>query len=274
MSNLTIKTIFEKDAVKSKMNELLGSRAAGFVTSVLQVTSNNSLLSKAEPMSVYNAAMTAAALDLPINQNLGFAWIVPYKGQAQFQMGWKGYVQLAQRTGQYSKINAVKVYENQFKSFSALHEELDADFNVSPEGAVVGYAAYFKLINGFEKTTYWSKEQATEHGKRFSQSFNGGAWKTDFDAMAMKSLLKNTLSKWGILSIEMQKANKFDQAVVTDFETDDVDYIDAGEALPILSNIELLKAKEEIKAGNTTVENVSNLFNLSDEQLNELTNEN
>ena len=274
MSNLTLKSIFEKDAVKSKMNELLGSRATGFVTSVLQVTSNNTLLSKAEPMSVYNAAMTAAALDLPINQNLGFAWIVPYKGHAQFQMGWKGYVQLAQRTGQYSRINVVKVYENQFKSFSALHEDLDVDFNLAPEGAVVGYAAYFKLINGFEKTTYWSKDQAIEHGKRFSQTFNNGPWKSDFDAMAMKSLLKNTLSKWGILSIEMQKANKVDQAVVTDFETDDVDYIDAGEALPTMSNTDLLKAKAEIKAGNTTAENVSNLFDLTEEQLNELTNEN
>ena len=274
MSNLTLKSIFEKDAVKSKMNELLGSRATGFVTSVLQVTSNNTLLSKAEPMSVYNAAMTAAALDLPINQNLGFAWIVPYKGHAQFQMGWKGYVQLAQRTGQYSKINVVKVYENQFKGFSALHEELDVDFNLAPEGAVVGYAAYFKLINGFEKTTYWSKDQAIEHGKRFSQTFNNGPWKSDFDAMAMKSLLKNTLSKWGILSIEMQKANKVDQAVVTDFETDDVDYIDAGEALPTMSNTDLLKAKAEIKAGNTTAENVSNLFDLTEEQLNELSNEN
>jgi recombination protein RecT len=274
MSNLTLKSIFEKDAVKSKMNELLGSRATGFVTSVLQVTSNNALLSKAEPMSVYNAAMTAAALDLPINQNLGFAWIVPYKGHAQFQMGWKGYVQLAQRTGQYSKINVVKVYENQFKRFSALHEELDADFNLAPEGPVIGYAAYFKLINGFEKTTYWTKDQAAEHGKRFSQTFNNGPWKSDFDAMAMKALLKNTLSKWGILSIEIQKANIADQAVVTDFETNDVDYVDAGEALPTISNTELLKAKAEIKAGNTTAENISNLFDLTDEQLNELTNEN
>ena len=92
--------------------------------------------------------------------------------------------------------------------------------------------------------------------------------------MAMKSLLKNTLSKWGILSIEMQKANKVDQAVVTDFETDDVDYIDAGEALPTMSNTDLLKAKAEIKAGNTTAENVSNLFDLTEEQINELSNEN
>jgi recombination protein RecT len=274
MSNLTIKSIFEKDAVKSKMNELLGSRASGFVTSVLQVTSNNALLSKAEPMSVYNAAMTAAALDLPINQNLGFAWIVPYKGQAQFQMGWKGYVQLAQRTGQYSRINVVKVYENQFKGFSALHEELDADFNLAPEGTVVGYAAYFKLINGFEKTMYWTKDQAAEHGKRFSQTFNNGPWKSDFDAMAMKSLLKHTLSKWGILSIEIQKANIADQAVITDFETNDVDYVDAGEALPTMSISDLEKAKSEIKAGNTTAENVSIIFDLTDEQLNELENEN
>jgi recombination protein RecT len=269
MSNLTVKAIFEKDSVKSKINEMLGKKAPGFITSVLQVTSNNALLTKADPMSVYNAAMIAATLDLPINQNLGFAWIVPYKGQAQFQMGWKGYVQLAQRTGQYSRINVVKVYESQFKGFNALHEELDADFNIQPSGKVVGYAAYFRLVNGYEKTVYWTIEQVQEHGQRFSQSFNGNSspWKSDFDAMAMKTVLKHTLSKWGILSIEMQKATTVDQAVVTDYEMEQIEYVDAGNAMPTITETEIEQAVEEIEAGNTTADEISTLFELSDEQI-------
>jgi recombination protein RecT len=269
MSNLTVKAIFEKDSVKIKINEMLGKKAPGFITSVLQVTSNNALLTKADPMSVYNAAMIAATLDLPINQNLGFAWIVPYKGQAQFQMGWKGYVQLAQRTGQYSRINVVKVYESQFKGFNALHEELDADFNIQPSGKVVGYAAYFRLVNGYEKTVYWTIEQVQEHGQRFSQSFNGNSspWKSDFDAMAMKTVLKHTLSKWGILSIEMQKATTVDQAVVTDYETEQIEYVDAGNAIPTITETEIEQAVEEIEAGNTTADEISTLFELSDEQI-------
>ena len=269
MSNLTVKAIFEKDSVKSKINEMLGKKAPGFITSVLQVTSNNALLTKADPISVYNAAMIAATLDLPINQNLGFAWIVPYKGQAQFQMGWKGYVQLAQRTGQYSRINVVKVYESQFKGFNALHEELDADFNIQPTGKVVGYAAYFRLVNGYEKTVYWTIEQVQEHGQRFSQSFNGNSspWKSDFDAMAMKTVLKHTLSKWGILSIEMQKATTVDQAVVTDYETEQIEYVDAGNAMLTITETEIEQAVKEIEAGNATEDEISTLFELSDEQI-------
>jgi recombination protein RecT len=184
-------------------------------------------------------------------------------------MGWKGYVQLAQRTGQYSRINVVKVYESQFKGFNALHEELDADFNIQPTGKVVGYAAYFRLVNGYEKTVYWTIEQVQEHGQRFSQSFNGNSspWKSDFDAMAMKTVLKHTLSKWGILSIEMQKATTVDQAVVTDYETEQIEYVDAGNAMPTITETEIEQAVEEIESGNTTADEISTLFELSDEQI-------
>lgn len=231
MSNqLTTKQFFAKDSVKAKFNELLGKKASGFITSVLQVVSTNQLLQNATPESIYNCAAIAATLDLPINSSLGFAWIVPYKGQAQFQMGWKGFVQLANRTGQYKSINVIEVYENQFKSFNRLTEELDADFTLQPSGKVVGYVAYFKLINGFEKTSYWSMDDVINHAKRFSKTYSStnSVWKTDFDAMAKKTVLKNTLSKWGILSIEMQTATITDQAVIKDHETMDVDYVDTG----------------------------------------------
>lgn len=214
---LTTKSLFQQSDVQKRFEQLLGKKAQGFISSVLQVVNGNNILSKANPTTVLNAAATAAALDLPINPNLGFAWIVPYKGNAQFQMGWKGYVQLALRTGQYERINVTEVHENQFKSFNALTEELDADFSVHGSGDVVGYVAYFKLINGFEKTEYWSKEKVMDHAKRFSQSYTSSSspWKdkTLFDAMAKKTVLKNMISKWGIMSIELQTATIADQSV-------------------------------------------------------------
>ena len=272
---LTVKSIFEKDSVKQKFEQMLGKKSQGFITSVLQISTNNALLAKADAMTIYNAAMIAATLDLPINQNLGFAWIVPYKGAAQFQMGWKGYVQLAQRTGQYKRINVTKVYENQFKGFNYLTEELNADFNQEPQGAVVGYAAYFCLHNGYEKLIYWTKKQSEDHGRRFSQSFNNGPWKTDFDAMAMKTVLKNMLSKWGILSIEMQTAVRTDSAVIKDESGTTVEYVDnsdAVEELPLITEEQLEEAKNEIKAGNCTLADVQAIYDLYQEQIDYLKN--
>lgn len=254
-NQVSVKGIFERDAVKQKIQEMLGKKAPGFITSVLQVTTNNQLLAKADPMTIYNSAMIAATLDLPINPNLGFAYIVPYKGQAAFQMGYRGYIQLAQRTGQYEAINMVKIHENQFKSFNALTEELNCDFTIQGSGKVVGYAAYFRLVNGFSKTAYWSVDQVTEHAKRFSQSFGSASspWKTDFDAMAMKTVLKNTLAKWGILSIEMQLAVKTDQAVVLDEKGQEVIYPDGTdefqEAVEVTVDEKKSTLRDKIEAG-------------------------
>jgi recombination protein RecT len=151
---------------------------------------------------------------------------VPYGNKAQFQIGYKGLIELAQRTGQYLRINVVEVYENQFKSWNALTEVLDADMNIHGSGKVVGYCAYFKMINGFEKYDYWSIEKVTAHGKRFSKSFNSGPWKDDFDKMAKKTVLKNTLSTWGMMSVEMQTAMVVDQAIIKNDTGSDVEYID------------------------------------------------
>jgi recombination protein RecT len=272
---LTVKSIFEKDSVKSKVEAMIGKKASGFITSVLQVATNNKLLANADPMSIYNAAMIAATLDLPVNPNLGFSYIVPYGKDAQFQIGWKGYVQLAQRTGQYQRINVTRVYENQFKSFNALTEELEADFSKNPEGAVVGYAAYFKLNNGFEKTVYWTKKQCEEHGRRFSKTFNNGPWKSDFDSMAMKTVLKSALSKWGVLSIEMQTAIKTDQAVIKDEKGEQVEYTDNTdyeivEELPEMNSLDFEAAASEIKAGNTTLAEIETLYKMTEQQYNDL----
>lgn len=287
MSDLTVKDFFAREDVKSKFQELLGQKSVGFLTSVLQITNQNALLATATPMSIYNSAAMAATLDLPINQNLGFAYIVPYnekfkdaQGQwqqrcvAQFQVGWKGLVQLAQRSGQYKAINVVEVYENQFKKYNSLTEELDADFEIDGTGQVVGYVAYFRLLNGFEKTVYWSKSKVEQHGKKFSKTYEhtNGVWKSNFDAMAKKTVLKSAISKWGILSIEMTKAVVADQAEIKDFETLDVEYKDAGEAVTIqikesLSDTDLVDVIENIKAGNITLEALQNQYEISDEQL-------
>jgi len=231
-AQLTTKEYFNKEGVKKKFEELLGKKAPQFITSVLQIVNSNSLLTKATPESVYNSAAMAATLDLPINQNLGYAYIVPYKGQAQFQMGWKGFVQLAQRTGQYLRINVVEVYENQFKSYNNMTEDLDDDFLTDGAGEVVGYAAYFKLLNGFEKTVYWSKQKVTAHALKYSQAYKSSngmtPWKDaeQFHEMAKKTVLKNALSKWGMLSIEIQTAAIIDQSVIKNSETLEVSYVD------------------------------------------------
>ena len=233
---LNLRQLLDSANVKKRATSILGERSAQFLASVLQVTKDNNYLQNADPNSVLQAAMVAATLDLPINNNLGFAYIVPYKGDAQFQMGWKGFVQLALRSGQYKKINVIEIREGEINnsSLDPLRENFMFNWIQDPaereKAKVVGYAAFFQLVNGFEKTVYWTKEAVTNHAKKFSKSFNHStsAWKTNFDAMAKKTVLKNTLASYGALSVDyqMQKAIKFDQSVVKDYSKEEVDYPD------------------------------------------------
>lgn len=233
-----VKALFERAEVQTKFKELLGKRSSSFVTSVLQIVASNNLLAKADAMSIYQAAAVAATLDLPLNNNLGFAYIVPYntkqsdgttKVVAQFQMGYKGFIQLAQRSGQFKSIYAAPIFEGQIKSENPL-DGYEFDFNVKSE-KLVGYAAKFKLLNGYEATWYMTIEQLKKHGMKYSKTFahKNGLWTTDFDAMATKTVLKLLLSKFAPLSIEMQRAVITDQSVINDAETVDVTYIDNSE---------------------------------------------
>jgi recombination protein RecT len=244
-----IKSFFENPNVSKRFEEIIGdkTRSIQFISSVMQIASNNSYLKNADPLTIYNAALMAATLDLPINQNLGFAYIVPYGKAAQFQLGYKGLIQLAQRSGQYKSINVTEVYENQFKSFNALTEELDCDFSILGEGKVVGFAAYFKLLNGFEKTAYWAIEKVTAHGKKYSKTFSNGPWKTDFNAMAKKTVLKLTLATYGPLSVEVQKAITADQAIIRNEDGTDLEYTDHEEvaADPFITRIHDMIAAAE-----------------------------
>ncbi len=243
MSNdkqLTTKSLFERDDLKQKFRELLGKRASSFMTSVLQIAAQNQLLAKADPVSIYQAAAVAATLDLPLNQNLGFAYIVPYnqkykdergawqtKQVAQFQMGYKGFIQLAQRSGQFKSIYSTPVYEGQIVEANPLDGYV-FDFAKRSSDKIVGYAAKFKLLNGFEATWYMTIDQLRAHGSKYSKTYTNdkGLWNTDFDAMANKTVIKLLLSKFAPLSVEMQKAVISDQSVINNADTEDVTYID------------------------------------------------
>lgn len=238
-NQLTVKNLFGRDDVKQKFQELLGKRASSFITSVLQIVASNDMLKNADPATVYQSAAVAATLDLPLNNNLGFAYIVPYnqkqkdgtfKTVAQFQLGYKGYIQLAQRSGQFKTIAATPIYEGQLVEQNPL-TGFRFDFTQKKSDVVIGYAAFFQLLNGFEKTLFMTQEELKKHGVKYSQTFKKGfgLWKDEFDSMATKTVLKLLLSKFAPLSVDMQKAVIVDQAVVNDAETIDVTYADNDE---------------------------------------------
>lgn len=222
-SNLPeLKKIFSNESCLNNLKAMLGSKAQGFATSVLSVVNNNKLLQNASPNSIYTSAMVAASLDLPINQNLGFAAIVPYGNEAQFQIMGKGLVQLAIRSGQYQRINNAVVYDGQLIKEDPFTGDYQFDFKAKKSDKVIGYVAYFKTIGGFEKYYYMTEADAMAHGKKYSKSFGkknkagewSSLWQTDPESMGKKTVLKLLLSKFGILSIEMQRAIRFDQASV------------------------------------------------------------
>lgn len=240
---VALKGYFNNETCMSNLRAMLGQKAQGFATSVLSVVNNNKLLQNADPASVYSSAMVAASLDLPINPNLGFAAIVPYGRQAQFQIMTRGLVQLAIRSGQYAKICNAIVHTGELVKYDPFRDEYEFDASKKVDNEVIGYMAYFRTIGGFEKYFYMTKEDALAHGKRYSKSFSSGVWNSDPDAMCLKTVLKLLLSKFGILSIEMQRAIRFDQGVVKgdftkienfdEIDAADVEYIDATNGNPV-----------------------------------------
>lgn len=226
----TIKSYIDKDEVKKRFSDVLGKKAPQFLASITSLISSSTNFNGVDPNTIMSSALVAATLDLPINPNLGFAYIIPYNGRdgnkAQFQMGYKGFIQLALRSGQFQTINATEVYEGEVVGLNRLTGEVKLDEGQKKSTKVVGYAAYFRLINGFEKTLYMTVEKLEDHGKRFSKSYDkeNGLWKKDFHSMAMKTVLKLLLSKYGILSVDMQKAIEVDQGVIKDDNS--VEYVD------------------------------------------------
>lgn len=232
---VALKNALSTDSVKQRFEEMLGKKAPGFITSITNVVSNNALLQKADRNSIILAAATAAALDLPINPNLGYAALIPYQDRkagtcsCQMQVMRNGWVELAQRSGQVIKITNEIVYEGELVKFNRFKDEYEFDETQRKSYKIVGYMAYVKLANGFEKTVFWTMEKCKEHGLRYSQTFKKGYgnWKDDFNGMALKTVLKHLIVKYVPKSLEMQMAIERDQAsLMGDIDNPQVVYVD------------------------------------------------
>jgi recombination protein RecT len=228
-----VKQLFEEVNNRKRLDELLRAKAPQFISSVIQLASQPNFRD-VDAGTIVASSIVSATLNLPIHPALGLAHIVPYNNkkknpdgtvywvrEAQFQLGYKGYIQLAIRTGQYKLINACEVYEGEIKGTNRITGEitLNDNFKLSKESKVAGYGAYLRLNNGFEKFIFWETEEVTAHAIRYSKSYDKdkkdftGIWKSDFDKMSIKTVLKELLSKYGILSVELQTAIEKDQSV-------------------------------------------------------------
>lgn len=223
-------TFLSTPSVKNFVNEQLGEKSGEFVSNILALVNNDENLKACDPNELMMCAINATALNLPLNKNLGYAYVIPYnknvqisgqwvkKQVPQFQIGYKGFIQLAIRTGMYKTINAVEVREGEIKRNKFTGEITFFDEN--EEGEIIGYLSYIKMHNGFEQSFFMTKDQALKHAIKYSKSFakyKTGIWADDFDAMAIKTVLKLLLGKYGTLSTEIQKAIIEDQKVGDDY---------------------------------------------------------
>lgn len=217
-NNMSLGELMHSPAIIGKLNEVWSSpqMANSFMSSVISVANGNPQLRRAQPMSIIGAAMVAATMQLQVVPTLGQAYLIPYGSQCQLQVGYLGILQLCQRSGQFKKILAAPVHDGEYISGDEFDEDYVFDKKQRKSDKVIGYMAKFELLNGFTKTAYWDVDKVKAHASKFSQAFRSGfnsPWKSDFDAMAQKTVLKSIL-KYAPKSIEMQKAMTFDQAVI------------------------------------------------------------
>lgn len=209
-----LKSILYAESVQEQFRNVLAENAGAFVASIIDLYNTDKYLQACDPRAVVMEALKAASLKLPINKQLGFAWIVPYKDNKTgqyipvFELGYKGYIQLCMRTGAYRYINADVVYEGELVKKDKLTGEIEIDPNQRKSDKKIGYFAFIETLNGFRKSLYMSVEEITKHAQRYSKSYgsSNSAWATDFDAMALKTCLRLLLSKYGVMSVEMQRA--------------------------------------------------------------------
>lgn len=260
--NATLGELMHSPAVVGKLNEVWSSpqMANSFMSSVISVANGNPQLRKAEPMSIIGAAMVAATMQLQVIPTLGQCYIIPYGNKAQFQVGYLGLLQLCQRSGQFKKILAAPIHEGEYISGDEFDEDYVFDKKQRKSDKIVGYMAKFELLNGFTKVAYWDVDRVKAHATKFSQAYRSGytsPWKSDFDAMAQKTVLKSIL-KYAPKSIEMQNAVTFDQAVVN-VNSSGIQDLDIDAFAPeYIDNLESEK-KENIaaKAAETAVANAA-----------------
>ena len=223
--NTLMNAMLDGEKLRSRFDDLLGKRAPQFISSVVSLVNADANLQTAfyeSPLTIIQSALKAATFDLPIDQNLGYAYIVPFKNskknadgtwskkmEASFILGWKGMHQLALRTGAYKTINVVDIREGELKSYNRLTEEVNIQFveddNERESLPIIGYVGYYRLVNGAEKTIYMTKKQIENHEKKHRKGdYMGKGWKDDFDAMARKTVYRRLIGKWGVMSIDYQ----------------------------------------------------------------------
>ncbi len=257
----TFSAFLATDAMKKKINEMVGGeKGQQFVTSIISAVSTNPQLAECENSSIVSAALLGQALNLSPSPQLGQYYMVPFNDSkrgckvAQFQIGYKGYIQLAIRSGQYKKLNVLAIKEGELKKYDPLNEEIEVELMDNEEerekAETIGYYAMFEYLNGFRKTLYWSKQKMEAHAIKYSMGYRAKKgytfWEKDFDGMAYKTMLRQLISKWGIMSVDltMQKALESDMAVINDNGT--YDYIDNTDAEPIVvQNEEQPEQQEE-----------------------------
>ena len=251
----TFSAFLTSDAIKHRINEMVGGRdGQRFITSIISAVSTNPALSECEHSTILSAAMLGESLKLSPSPQLGQYYMVPFKDKkrgckvAQFQLGYKGYIQLAIRSGYYKKLNVLAIKQGELIRFDPLEEEIEVNLveNDTEREALptIGYYAMFEYQNGFKKAMYWSREKMMAHADRYSMAFSAKAfeklqageipekdlwkyssfWYKDFDSMAYKTMLRQLISKWGIMSIDLQKAMDGDMGTIN--EDGSVDYVD------------------------------------------------
>lgn len=246
-------SILDGEGYRKRFEDLMGARTPQFVSSIVSMVNGTPELKDAfvsSPVTVIQSALKAASYDLPIDPGLGYAYIVPFKNgkkggirEAQFILGYKGMIQLALRTGAYKTINVTDIREGELKSFNRLTEEIEIEFVEDEDERdalpVIGYAGYYKLINGTEKTVYMSRKQIEAHERKNRKGqYMAPLWRDDFDSMARKTVLRRLIGKWGIMSINYQTASAAtleqaqkaaqnaldeDDAIITDFSEGEVE---------------------------------------------------
>lgn len=217
------------DAVKKNITNVVGEKdAQRFISSVVSAVQTNPQLAECTNASILSAALLGQSLNLPQSPQIGMFYFVPYKNkdkgvtEAQFQISYKGLINLAIRSGQYKKINAVEVKEGELVSYNPFEDTYEfkpeTDFKKREKLPTIGYYGFFELLNGYRKELYWSKEEMESHAKRYSASYRNGwntsIWKSDFSKMALKTIIRQLISRFGIMSVEMQTAYASDQAVL------------------------------------------------------------
>ncbi|MFB5519702.1 recombinase RecT [Enterococcus casseliflavus] len=272
-SKLGFKALMNTPAMKKKFTDILHEKSDSFMGSLMTLVGGDNYLSQAEPMTIIASALKAATMDLPIDKNLGYAYVVPFNrsekvgnrwvkhNEAQFILGYKGYIQLAQRSGQYKALNALAIYDGQLIDWNPLTEEFTFDYKAKVSDEVIGYVGFFELLNGFKKTVYWTKQEIESHriknAKGYDKEKLSGAWVDNYDSMAIKTVLRNMLSKWGLLSVEMQSAITSDEKVFRVDENNDlIEETDLSDMEPLNQD---LKEAERVEES----ENIKTLFDTS-----------